>query len=322
MEGQNAGTPQIYKMVIVNRSVLVYCQRKTNAHNFLPIVVGQMIDDGLGYQTKSLAENSAPYQQIATALWTSAVASQRRKVYDRIFYDPSRINKKDIDNVDPVARIAVKTESYGKPLSEAVWQAPYRDDTVPTVLSMVREIIEMANVSFGQNRVSQGQFQKGNKTRFEVDQVMSGADSRPRMYAVLLESAWFQPIKHILKSNILQYQPPANLYNRQSQQVVQVTPSELRKTVWQFKVADGILPTDKLVGMESMSYALQLAMTQPAISAEYDVLGMFFYQMQLQGANWISSFRRTPQQRQAMQAALQPTAGTPLNAPGQQQSAP
>lgn len=306
-----SGTPQIFKFIMVNRSVLIYVERKTNAHNFLPIVVGQLLDDGLGYQTKSLAESSAPYQAISTALYTSAIASQKRKVYDRIFYDPSKVNKRDIDNTDPVARIAVKTEAYGKPISDSVYAFPYRDDTVPMTLAMGREVADMANVSFGQNRVSQGQFQKGNKTRFEVNEVMTAADSRPRMYAILLEASWFQPIKHILKSNILQYQPPAQLYNRPTREAVTVDPVELRKTTWQFKIADGIMPTDKLVNMESFNYALQLAMTQPAIGAEYDVLGMFFYQMQLQGANWIGEFKRTPEQKQAIQQQLAAQQGAP-----------
>jgi len=296
LSGSKAGTPQIYKLLIVNRSVIVYCERKTNAHNFLPIVVGQIIDDGLGYQTKSLAESSAPYQQIATGLWASAISSQRRKVYDRIFYNPQMVNKKDIDNTDPVARIPIKTEAYGRPIQEAVYALPYRDDTVPVVLSMAQQVTEMANISFGQNRVSQGQFQKGNKTRFEVNEVMTAADSRPRMYAVLLEASWFQPIKHILKSNILQYQPPADLYNRGSKEFVRIAPEELRKTTWEFKVADGVMPVDKLVNMEALGLAMQLAMSQPQIAQEYDVLGIFFYQMQLQGASWIADFKRQPQQ--------------------------
>jgi hypothetical protein len=302
LTGERPGTPQIYRFILVNRSVCILAQRLSNAHDFLPIVVGQLVDDGLGYQTKSIAEQAAPYQAIATSLWTSAIASQRRKVYDRLFYDPSRINKKDIDNTDPVARIAVKSEVYGKPISEAIWSSPYRDDTVPTVLGMAREVTEMANVSSGQNRVTQGQFQKGNKTRFEVDQVMTAADARPRMYAVLLESAWFQPIKHILKSNILQYQPPTTLYNRMEGQQVQINPADFRKQVWEFKVADGILPVDRLVNMETLNYALQLSLSQPAIGAQYDVLGMFFYMMQVQGANWIKDFQRSPEQVAALQA--------------------
>jgi hypothetical protein len=47
-------TPQIFKLIVVNKNWIIYCKRMTNAHNFLPIVVGQPFDDGLGYQAKSL----------------------------------------------------------------------------------------------------------------------------------------------------------------------------------------------------------------------------------------------------------------------------
>lgn len=309
--GRNSGTPQIFKFIVVNRKVLIYVQRKTNAHNFLPIVVGQLIEDGLGYQTKSFADNAMPYQQIATALYTSGIASQRRKVYDRIIYDPSRINKADIDKVDPVARIPVRTEAYGKPISESFVVVPYRDDGVANMLALARDVTEMADVASGQNRVARGQFQKGNKTRFEVNEVMTNSDARPRMYAIVLEAAWFQPIKHILKSNILQYQPPTKLYNRPNQQVVEVNPADLRKQIWQFQIADGILPVDKLINMETFNYALQLAMANPAVAAEYDVLGAFFYQLKLQGAHWIDSFKRTPPQQQQVLNNMAMTNGQP-----------
>lgn len=314
-----AGTPQIYKLIMVNRKVLIFAQRKTNAHNFLPIVVGQLIEDGHGYQTKSFADNAAPYQQIATALYLSGIASQRRKVYDRIFYDPSRINKADIDKVDPVARIPIKTEAYGKPIGESFAVVPYRDDGTAAIFGIARDVVDMADVASGQNRVSRGQFQKGNKTRFEVNEVMQSSDARPRMYATLLESAWFQPIKHILKSDILQYQPPAQLYNRQEQQLVDVNPAELRKVVWQFKIADGILPVDKLISMETFNYAFQFASAVPAAAAQFDMLGAFFYQLKLQGAHWITDFQRTPEQQQQFlqQQAIangQPATPTPPTA--------
>jgi hypothetical protein len=123
------------------------------------------------------------------------------------------------------------------------------------------------------------------------------------MYAVVLESAWFQPMKHILKSNILQFQPPTQLYNREEKQAQQINPADFRKEVWEFKIADGVLPADKLINMEALNYALQLSLSQPAIGAQYDVLGMFFYMMQIQGASWIKDFQRTPDQAAQIQAA-------------------
>ena len=295
---KNHGVPQIYKLIIVNRQVLIYVQRKTNAHNFLPLVVAQPIEDGHGYQTKSFADNATPYQEIATALYISAIQSQRRKVYDRLLYDPSKVSKAEINNADAVARIPVKTEAYGRPLSEIVYQIPYRDEGVGSILQFAREMGDMADVATGQNRVQRGQFQKGNKTRYEFDQTMSNSDSRPRLSALIMETAFFQPIKHILKSNILQYQPPTSLYNRAAKQEVEIEPAKLREITWQFQIADGMMPSSKLVNMDLFGQVLQLAGAVPAAAAEWDLMGMFAYSLKLQGATWVNDFRRNPQQQQ------------------------
>lgn len=290
------GVPQIFKTISVNRRVLIYCERKSNAHNYLPIILGQPIEDGLNLQTKSFADNAAPYQFLATSLYNSAILSQRRKVYDRIVYDPSRINKADINNTDPVARIAVKTEAYGKPIGEAFQVMPYRDDGVPQILSMARDVTMMADQSNGQNGVQRGQFQKGNKTLREFDTTMDKSELRPRTMAIVMESSWIQPIKHILKMNILQYQPPAELFNQQTQATVKITPSQLRTIAWQFQVADGILPVSKQFNPEQLQYLMNFASAAPQLFSQYDIGGMVIYNMKLGGANWVDAFKLQPQQ--------------------------
>jgi hypothetical protein len=314
------GVPQIFKVVIVNQKVVIYVERKSNAHNLLPIIVGQPLEDGLNYQTKSFADNATPYQSLASALFNSAILSQRRKVYDRLIYDPSRIAKADIDRVDPVARIAVKQSAYGKPIGEAIEVMPYRDDGVPTILGMAREVAEMSDVSVGQNRVQRGQFQKGNKTLKEFDTVMDKADLRPRTMAVLIESGWMQPIKHVLKLNILQYQPPAQLFNQQTQAKVEIKPTELRTIAWQFQIADGVLPVSKLLNPELLGVFLQYSMAaaQQGQPMQYDVPGMVAYNMKLLGASWIDKFKLDPatvQKQQLEQTQMQRLANTPLQPP-------
>lgn len=313
---RDPGEPQIYKWIIVNNKTLIYSKRMTNAHNMLPIIIGQINEDGLGLQTKSYADNAGPYQQLSSGLWNSGIASQRRKVYDRMLYDPSRINKADIDRVDPVARIPVKQSAYGTAMSEAIYVTPYRDEGVAGILGMAREVVSMADIAQGQNRVNQGQFQKGNKTRTEFSEVMGHADARPRMSAVLLGSSWFQPIKDILKMNILQYQPPAELFNQDKQKSVSIDPVKLRTVAWQFQLADGITPSDKFLNPELFTQALQFALSVPQAGAEWDYLGMFAYQLKMQGARWVNSFRRTPeQQQQYMQQQMALQSNVPAGQP-------
>jgi hypothetical protein len=304
------GIPRIYKLVIINRSVLVLCKVQSNAHNFLPIITSQLIEDGLGWQTKSFADNAVPMQQAASALYNSAMESQRRKVYDRLLYNPSAINKADIDNVDSVGRIPIKAQAYGQPLSNAIYQIPYRDEGVASVLAFSRDIADMADMVNGQNRAARGQFQKGNKSRAEFSTVMDRSDSRMATMALFMEHRFFQPLKEIIKLNILQYQLPQTLYNRSVNKPVEIDPSQLRTAAIEFRVADGVLPTSKLIGIDAFQGIMQMAMANPQISQEYDIMGMMAHYLQLTGSSWVKDFKRAPMPTTQPGATPVPT-GTP-----------
>lgn len=299
MKVPNKNHVQIWKFIILNRSVCIFAERQTNAHNYLPIIVCQPKNDGLGYQAKSFAEDSIPIQQISSALVNSALESQRRKVYDRILYDPVRVAKKDIDNVSSVARIPVKSSQYGKTLSDAVYPLPYRDDGVAEIMSLSQQITQMGDIASGQNRVQQGQFQKGNKTRKEFDTVMGNSNSRQQMSAIALEYSFFVPIKEIIKSNVLQYQPPVTLLNTANKKSVSVDPALLRKALMSFKLSDGLLPSESLTESGLLMQVFQAAQALPAMQAEYDVMGMIIYYFKLQGAHWLGEFKRSPEDQQA-----------------------
>lgn len=301
---RNRNHVQIWKFIIINRQVVIFAERQTNAHNFLPIVVCKPSNDGMEWQSKSFAENAMPIQAISSALVNSALESQRRKVYDRMFYDPSKINKRDIDNVSSVARIPVKNSQYGKGISDSVYQVPYRDDGVSEIMNMSQQITQFGDVVNGQNRVQQGQFQKGNKTRREFDATMGAASNRERMMSLGLEFTFFAPIKQIILSNILQFQPPTTIVNPQSGESVAVDPQVLRDANIKFKLSDGYMPSDKLVSMDLMGQLFNAAGALPQIAVEYDLMGMFTYSMQLQGASWLSDFKRKPEEQEAYRTSM------------------
>lgn len=313
---------QIWKFIVINQSVVIFAQKQVNAHSLLPIIACKPSNDGMMWQSKSFAQNAEPFQYVASALTNSAIESQRRKVYDRIYYDPLRINKKDIDNTSSVARIPVKNSNYNKDISSAVYAAPYRDEGVSDILSFSQNVTQMAEIANGQNRVQQGQFQKGNKTRQEFDTVMQNANSRQQMSAIALEYSFFTPIKEIIKSNILQFQPPISLVNSKSNSKVTVDPTVLRKAMMSFKLSDGLLPTSKMVGSEVFTTVLQTAQAIPAIQAEYDLMGMITYQLELQGADWLSDFKRTPDDQQKYMQTMTHATQAAGNAKPPQPAAP
>lgn len=315
--------PQIWKFVVVNRRVVIYVERQTNAHNLLPILIGQINEDGLGYQTKSFLDNAAPFQSMSTAAWNSLIESKRRLVFDRIFYDPSRVRKEDIDKVGTVGRIPVKQSAYGKPVGDAVYAFPYRDDNSQSMMATADKILEMADIANGQNKVDRGQFQKGNKTKTEFQTVMGNSNSRQQLQALGIEYQVMVPLKEMIKLNMLQYQPAATIFNRSKQAAVEVKPQDLRTAALAFKLSDGLLPTDKMLSMDLLQVFMQTLQTSPLMQSEFDIVGAFIYWCKEQGAQWLNDFKRDPASQAKIMQQLQTLQNPPdPNARVQNQAAP
>lgn len=294
-------TPQIWKFVIVNHQVLIYAERQTNAHNYLPVMVMQPNEDGLRFQTKSLATNVQPIQEISSALMNSVIAARRRAISDRGLYDPSRVNKSDINSANPSAKIPVRPSAYGKPLSESYYPIPFNDDQSTLIMQQLGMLGNYANTISGSNPVRQGQFVKGNKTQHEFESVMANANGRDQLCSMLLEAQFFTPMKEILLTDVLQYQGAGTLYNREKEQKVTIDPIAMRNAVLSFKVSDGLTPTDKLMNSDVMMVAMQQIGTSPQLAAGYNIAPMFSYLMKTQGAK-LAAFEKSPQQMAYEQA--------------------
>ena len=317
-----ANTPQVWKFIIINGSVILLAERQSNAHNFLPIFFGQPLEDGLKYQTKSFATDVEDMQQVASALWNGFIAAKRRLVTDRVIYDPLRIRKEDITSPNPSAKIPVRPGAYGKPVAESVYQFPYHDEQAGSFIQAADLVQKFANLINGQNPAQQGQFVKGNKTKHEYEDIMGHGNSFNQMMAMMTESQVFIPLKVCLKLNILQYQETATIYNKAQNQNVEVKMDELRIAAVQFKVSDGIIPTDKLMSEDEFANALQAIGSSPQIGAAYNIGPLFSYVMMTRGAD-LRPFEKPQlqvmyeQQVGAWQqaAAAAAKAGTPFNTP-------
>ena len=288
-------TAQVWKFIYVNHQILIYAERQTNAHGKLPILFGQPLEDGLSYQTKSLAQNVQPIQELSSAMMNSVIAARRRAISDRGLYDPSRVGEAQINSDNPSAKIPVRPAAYGKPLSEAYYPIPFRDDQSGTIMQEMGAVIKLAELISGQNPARQGQFVKGNKTQTEYSDVMNNSNGRDQSTSILYEAQVFTPLKEILKLNILQYQGATSLYYKEKKQQVAVDPVKLRQAVISFKISDGLTPSSKLINADSFQTSLQVIGSSPQIGASYNVGPMFSYLMKTQGA-LISDFEKSNEQ--------------------------
>lgn len=290
-------TPQVWKLIIINGQVVLKAERLSNAHTFIPIIFGQPLEDGLDYQTKSFATNVQPMQEVASAMMNGYVASKRRLVGDRVLFDPLRVRAQDINSDNPSAKIPVRPIAYGKPVQEAVYAFPYRDENTNSFVQASDMAIKFANMINGQNPAQQGQFVKGNKTLHEYEDVMGHGNAVNQMMAIATENQVFTPIKEILKLNILQYQGDATIYNAAAKRPVKIDPVQLRNEAVQFQVSDGLLPKDKEMSGDEWMTALQVIGSSPQIGQGYNLAPMFTYLMNTRGVE-LKPFEKTQQQVQ------------------------
>lgn len=311
-------TPQIWKLITVNDDVIVYAEKMTNAHNSLPILLGQPIEDGLNYQTKSLASRLIPIQDTASALWNAKLAARRRSVADRGLFDPLRIREADINSDNPSAKIPVRASAYGKPIGEAYYQIPFEDRDGVSFAQDAREMMQFANYVSGQNPAQQGQFVKGNKTMVEFENIMGNSSGRQQMMAQFIEAQIMVPVKEMLKINMLQYSTPGKIYSVADRTNYDIDPVALRQASLAFKIADGLLPSDKLISEETLQVAFQAMSAIPQLQGGYDIPKTFSYLMQTRGLD-LEPFElaKPAQQIPGMDMMVPGQGGAPSRAPGE-----
>lgn len=294
-------TPQVWKLIWINHQVLIYAERQTNAHDKIPVFFGQSAD-GLGYQSKSLAKDAQPFQDVASALMNSVLAGRRRAATDRVLYDPSRISEAQINSPNPSAKIPVRPSAYGKPVAESVYAFPFNDNQAGIAMQEIQGLVQFANVLNGQNAARQGQFVKGNKTDGQWESTMQNATSKDQRTALLLEAQIFTPMKEVIKLNTLQYQAAGTVYSPSLEREVSIDPIALRQATLRFKITDGLTPKEKVISSDSRKVAMQVIGSSPQIGAAYNIGPLFSYIMKTENAD-LSAFEKSPEQQAYEQAS-------------------
>lgn len=297
-------SPQIWKFVFINDDVLIYAQPVSLVNDSFPVFMSEPKRDGLAYQTKSSAMESVDFQNVTTAMMNSVIAARRRAVSDRVLYDPSRVSEAHINSENPSAKIPIRPAAYGKPLGEAVYQFPFRDDQSQFMVSEITMLNQLSDKAVGLNPARQGQFVKGNKTLQEFDSVMQNSSGRDQLKAMVYECQVFTPLKECLKNNILEKQTPATLWSRELKAPVDIDPVEMRKASLQFKISDGLVPSEKIISGDMLGKALNVMGTNQALSQQYNVAQVFTYLMKTQDVD-LMPFEKSQAQMTYEQAIAQ-----------------
>lgn len=308
-------SPQIWKLVFINGSVLVHAKRIISAFDRLPILFGQPLEDGLGYQTQSAAEGAIPIQEAATTLFNMRFSAARRAVSDRALYNPQMIRPSDINAATPAPKIPVTINHLvpGASLDQAYKQIPFDLRGTETAFQDANMLVKFSEQLSGINGPQQGQFQKGNKSVSEWQDTMGGSNGRLRLPALCLEHQVFIWLKFIILLNIYQYGDDAIVVSQKTGKEMDIKIAELRQQVMSFRVADGYTPKAKLASTDMLVQGMTLLMNSPILQQALGagLPGMWAHMMSLGGVKGLDEYTPSADPNTPGAGVMQPTAGLP-----------
>lgn len=286
-------TPQIWKLTMINNQVLVQAHRIISAYDYLPILIGQPIEDGFAEQTQSVAEAEIPFQNAAETLFNIRFTAARRAVSDRALYDSNKISSKMINSKGAAPKIPVNLSPLSSGgLSEAYMQIPFDMRGTETTIQDAQTIVQFSKELHGLNGPRMGQFQKGNKSVTEWDDTMAGSDNRLRLPAMSLEYQVMDPMKSMMTLNIFQYGSNVAIVSQKTGEVVDVNIPELRKQVLSFKLADGYSPKGKMASIDVVREGMLMIGQSPILQQQYgsSLPAMFAHMMSLAGVRGLDEY--------------------------------
>lgn len=297
-------TPQIWKFIKIN-DVLISAARVVSAYDYLPVLIGQPIEDGFAEQTQSIAESQIPFQQAAGTLYNIRFAAARRAVSDRALYNSNVLDSSQVNSKAAAPKIPVNISPLASiPLDRLYHQIPFDLRGTETAIQDANVIANFGQQLSGINNAQQGMFQRGNKSVAEWNGVMNNSDNRMRLPALTLEYQVFAPMRSLMVLNIFQYGEDVQLVSQKTKEVVDINVEELRKQVLSFRTADGYTPKAKMASTDMLAQGIQLIGQSQALQASYGqyLPDMFAHLMSLGGVRGLEEYSPTYRQEQQNQA--------------------
>ena len=319
--GSDSGQIPVWKMYILDHTYLMAVEPVVESHGYLPLMAGQVQVDTAG-DSLTYSESLAPVQVFSAKLNIARIAAMRRALSDRGLYNKALIESDDINNRSPTAQIPVNGHSMrelGKGVRDAYFHLPFDSSGIAQLMGGIGEVDDFASRISGNNPQMQGAHLPGNRTAGEAQRVNMMGEGRFRVYSILFQQTFMLPFKIQLRSNLSDSTQELTYYDPATGRKQSVSQAEYAEYEPDFVLADGMMPSTKMISPDMLSSLLTAVIQIPQLQATKDVGAMVDL---LARAGGVEDFHKIPppnqQVLQAQQAAAQAQASAQQ---GQQQPA-
>ena len=319
--GSDSGQIPVWKMYILDHTYLMAVEPVVESHGYLPLMAGQVQVDTAG-DSLTYSESLAPVQVFSAKLNIARIAAMRRALSDRGLYDKSLIESDDINNRSPTAQIPVNGHSMrelGKGIRDAYLHLPFDSSGIAQLMGGIGEVDDFASRISGNNPQMQGAHLPGNRTAGEAQRVNMMGEGRFRVYSILFQQTFMLPFKIQLRSNLSDSTQELTYYDPATGRKQSVSQAEYAEYEPDFVLADGMMPSTKMISPDMLSSLLTAVIQIPQLQATKDVGAMVDL---LARAGGVEDFHKipppNPEVLKAQQAAQQAQTSAQQ---GQQQAA-
>lgn len=306
--GSDSGQIPVWKMYILDHTYLMAVEPVVESHGYLPLMAGQVQVDTAG-DSLTYSESLAPVQVFSAKLNIARIAAMRRALSDRGLYDKSLIESDDINNRSPTAQIPVNGHSMrelGKGIRDAYLHLPFDSSGIAQLMGGIGEVDDFASRISGNNPQMQGAHLPGNRTAGEAQRVNMMGEGRFRVYSILFQQTFMLPFKIQLRSNLSDSTQELTYYDPSTGRKQSVSQAEYAEYEPDFVLADGMMPSTKMISPDMLSSLLTAVIQIPQLQATKDVGAMVDL---LARAGGVEDFHKipppNPEVLKAQQAAQQ-----------------
>lgn len=276
LTNENFGLPgegmQIWRVVIANSSVIVFAEPLVNAHGLLPIIAAMPREDNFDRQTQSIAEVLLPYQRFSSFQMNIHQHAQRKNLHGLTFYD--KVAFPEFANADASGKIPFTPDDPDFDVRKHVQQffdSPNTDRTLQDIAAMDELMQKVLPTQQAQQVAS-----LERATKFQAAATVQAGNRRNLKFAATIDEQAFSVGRRIMLYNIMQFQENVMIVTPEGEEV-EIEPSEIRDTKFEFMVDSGLRGLDKLAIQDTLTNIMFAILQSPTVSQQIDVLALMNY---------------------------------------------
>lgn len=262
---------EIWRFTILNNEKIIEARMMNNIHGWLPAFFGVANDDVLRQVAKSPAEILNPLQEFSSFLLNAHVQANRKNLYGKTFYDPSRVDLKAVPAGEVAAEIPIKAQGYGQDIRTMV----YHDNNVLDTKQTLQDLQGMMGIidQFFPTQSLPSQIAGIDRAvDSQVAAVQQGANRRQHKGARLFDDTLMRPLRFSMYYNIVQYQEDGAEVLDYHGTPRKIDLSKLRTTNLAYVIGQGLKAIDRQA-MASQLQGMFFALIQaPQAGQQVDIL--------------------------------------------------